>query len=36
MKTVRIAYDDQIVRWFIWASLIWGLVGMLLGVIVAT
>jgi cytochrome c oxidase cbb3-type subunit I/II len=36
MKTVRIQYDDQIVRWFIWASLIWGLVGMLLGVIVAT
>ena len=36
MKTVRFRYDDQIVRWFIWASLGWGLVGMLVGVIVAT
>jgi cytochrome c oxidase cbb3-type subunit I/II len=36
MKNVRIPYDDQIVRWFIWASIVWGLVGMLLGVIVAT
>ncbi len=36
MNTTRIKYDDQVVRWFIWASIGWGIVGMLVGVIVAT
>ena len=31
----HIAYDDGIVRKFIWATLIWGFVGMLVGLIVA-
>jgi cytochrome c oxidase cbb3-type subunit I/II len=30
------AYDDQVVRWFFWATIIWGVVGMLVGVIIAT
>jgi cytochrome c oxidase cbb3-type subunit I/II len=29
------AYDDQIVRWFLWATVIWGAVGMLVGVTLA-
>jgi cytochrome c oxidase cbb3-type subunit I/II len=36
MNTIRIKYDDQVVRWFLWASIGWGIVGMLVGVIVAT
>ena len=36
MDKVRISYDDQIVRYFAWATIIWGAVGMLMGVIVAT
>jgi len=36
MNTIRIKYDDQVVRWFIWASIAWGIVGMLVGVIIAT
>jgi cytochrome c oxidase cbb3-type subunit I/II len=36
MDKVRISYDDQIVRHFAWATIIWGAVGMLVGVIVAT
>ena len=35
MDTTRIVYDDRIARWFGWASIIWGLVGMLLGVVIA-
>jgi cytochrome c oxidase cbb3-type subunit I/II len=31
----RFSYDDDIVRKFLWATLIWGLVGMLVGVIIA-
>ena len=31
----RFKYDDDIVRKFLWATLIWGLVGMLVGVIIA-
>ncbi len=30
-----IVYDDAVVRWFIGASVVWGIVGMLVGVIVA-
>jgi cytochrome c oxidase cbb3-type subunit I/II len=30
-----IEFDDQVVRQFMWASMIWGIVGMLVGVIVA-
>lgn len=36
MKTERIVYDDKIVRYFIAASVLWGIVGMLVGVTVAT
>jgi cytochrome c oxidase cbb3-type subunit I/II len=32
---VVITYDDQIARWFLLATLLWGVVGMLVGVIVA-
>ena len=28
-------YDDQIVRWFLWSTVIWGVVGMLVGVTLA-
>ena len=35
MKTAKVTYDDRIVRWFMTASIGWGLVGMLVGVIVA-
>jgi len=31
----RFSYDDAIVRKFVWATLIWGLVGMLVGVLIA-
>ncbi len=32
---VRVAYDDRIVRWFVVATVLWGVVGMLVGVILA-
>ena len=32
---VQVTYDDQAARRFLWATLIWGVVGMLVGVIVA-
>ncbi|MEM9191602.1 MAG: cytochrome-c oxidase, cbb3-type subunit I [Myxococcota bacterium] len=35
MKTAQITYDDKIVRWFLFASVGWGIVGMLVGAIVA-
>ncbi len=35
VKKVTIAYDDDPVRWFLWASIGWGVVGMLVGVVVA-
>jgi cbb3-type cytochrome oxidase subunit 1 len=31
-----IEFNDKVVRQFMWASIIWGIVGMLVGVIVAT
>lgn len=31
-----IVYDDRIVRQFSWATLLWGVVGMLVGVVIAT
>ena len=31
----RFSYDDAVVRWFMGASILWGIVGMLVGVIVA-
>ena len=34
-KELVITYDDQISRWFLMATLLWGVVGMLVGVIVA-
>jgi cytochrome c oxidase cbb3-type subunit I/II len=33
VETIR--YDDRIVRNFLWATLLWGLVGMLVGVVIA-
>jgi cytochrome c oxidase cbb3-type subunit I/II len=35
MALERIQYDDKIVRDFLWATLVWGVVGMLVGVIIA-
>ncbi|MCL2177951.1 MAG: cytochrome-c oxidase, cbb3-type subunit I [Proteobacteria bacterium] len=35
MQTQRIEYDDTTVRRFIWASIIFGVVGMLVGILVA-
>ncbi len=35
METQRIVYNDKVVRQFIWASVIFGVVGMLVGVIIA-
>lgn len=35
-EKIQITYDDQIVKRFAWATMIWGAVGMLVGVIVAT
>ena len=35
LQKVRIVYNDNATRWFIWASIGWGIVGMLVGVIVA-
>lgn len=35
MSIERFRYDDDIVRKFLWATLIWGLVGMLAGVLIA-
>ncbi len=32
---IRISYDEQIVRMFTWATIIWGVVGMLVGAIIA-
>ena len=34
--TTKITYDDQSVRYFMIASIFWGIVGMLVGVIIAT
>jgi cytochrome c oxidase cbb3-type subunit I/II len=36
MQLVRIEYDDTTVRRFIWASVLFGIVGMLVGVLAAT
>jgi len=36
MTVEKFKYDDAIVRKFMWATLIWGLVGMLVGVLIAT
>lgn len=33
--SVKVTYDDRIVRMFVWATMVWGLVGMLVGVIAA-
>ena len=35
LTKATIEFDDRIVRYFMWASIIWGLVGMLAGVFVA-
>ena len=34
-ETRRIVYNDSIARWFVAASVIWGIVGMLVGAIIA-
>ena len=33
--TEKVVYDDKVVRWFVIASLVWGVVGMLVGVWIA-
>src|SRR3954462_9330143 len=35
MRTKEVTYDDRVVRWFMTASIGWGIVGMLVGAIVA-
>ena len=35
METQRIVYNDKVVRQFIWASVLFGIVGMLVGVVIA-
>ncbi|MCA8955707.1 MAG: cytochrome C oxidase Cbb3, partial [Planctomycetes bacterium] len=35
LTTKRITYDDKVVRQFIFASVAWGLIGMLVGLICA-
>jgi len=35
LKSTKVVYDDRIARWFMGASVGWGLVGMLVGVVVA-
>jgi len=35
MQTEKFYYDNQIVKWFAWATIVWGLVGMLVGIWVA-
>jgi cytochrome c oxidase cbb3-type subunit I/II len=35
MSVERFKYDDDIVRKFMWATIIWGIVGMLVGLIIA-
>ena len=35
METQRIVYNDKVVRQFIWASVLFGIVGMLVGIIIA-
>lgn len=34
-ETRRIVYNDSVVRWFVAASVVWGIVGMLVGAVVA-
>ena len=34
-QTEKIAYDDRVVRWFVYATVTWGIVGMLVGVLIA-
>ena len=31
----QFSYDEKIVRMFVWATMIWGIVGMLVGAIIA-
>jgi cytochrome c oxidase cbb3-type subunit I/II len=35
VETRRIVYNDSIARWFVGASVVWGLVGMLVGALIA-
>ena len=35
LKSAKIIYDDSITRQFMWATLLWGLVGMLVGLLAA-
>ncbi|MGB9340657.1 MAG: cbb3-type cytochrome c oxidase subunit I, partial [Polyangiales bacterium] len=35
METQRIVYNDKVVRQFLWASVLFGIVGMLVGLIIA-
>jgi cbb3-type cytochrome oxidase subunit 1 len=33
--TKRVVYDDAVVRGFVWASVAWGAIGLLVGLIIA-
>ena len=35
MQKEKFNYDNQIVKWFAYATMLWGAVGMLVGLIVA-
>ena len=35
LQTDKFFYDNKIVKWFAYATLLWGLVGMLVGVLAA-
>jgi cytochrome c oxidase cbb3-type subunit I/II len=35
MENQKFFYDYKIVKWFIWATLIWGVVGVLVGILIA-
>ncbi len=35
METRRIVYNDSVARWFVGASVLWGIVGMLVGAVIA-
>ena len=35
MEKEKFMYDNRIVSWFAWATVLWGVVGMLVGLLVA-
>jgi len=35
MEQIKISYDNKIVKWFLYATIFWGIVGMLVGLLIA-